>query len=156
GIQRQEADQVPALPVVHNLPVLIVDDNATNLQILEEWLRDWHMEPTAIGDGVAAMAALWHAVAVGLPYGLIPLDARMPVTHGLALAARIREWPELSSTRIIMLTSGERPLDAPRALDLRIDAYVPKPVQQEELLDTIQRVMSRSDGEPPPVRTARM
>ena len=83
------AGQPPVL--LHNLPVLIVDDNATNRHILEEWLRGWQMEPVAVGDGVAAMDTLWDAATVGRPYPLVLLDARMPDTDGLALAARIRE-----------------------------------------------------------------
>ena len=53
GRQPHPAEPVAARPPVllHNLPVLIVDDNATNRRILEEWLRGWQMEPTAVGDG---------------------------------------------------------------------------------------------------------
>ena len=78
------------------------------------------------------------------------LDARMPDTDGLALAARIRERAELSATRIILLTSGDRPGDLARFRELRIDAHLLKPVQQDELLETIYRVMSRANGDAPP------
>ena len=63
GRQPHPPEPVPAQPPVllHDLPVLVVDDNATNRHILEEWLRGWQMEPTAVGDGMAAMDALWHA-----------------------------------------------------------------------------------------------
>ena len=67
----------------------------------------------------------------------------MPDTDGLALAAQIRERAELSATRIILLTSGDRPGDPARLRELRIDAHLLKPVQQDELLETIYRVMSR-------------
>jgi CheY-like chemotaxis protein len=127
--------------------VLIVDDNATNRRILEEWLRSWRMEPTAVGDGLAALNALWRAVSVGRPYALILLDARMPDTDGLALAAQLRGQAELAATRIILLTSGDRPGDLVRSRALRVDAQLFKPVQQEELLEAIYRVMSRADGE---------
>ena len=65
GLQPQPAGAGRRRPPVllRDLPVLIVDDNATNRHILEEWLRGWQMEPTAVGDGVAAMDALWHGVA---------------------------------------------------------------------------------------------
>jgi len=43
------------------LRVLIVDDNAANRYIMEQWLSDWQMKPTAVGDGMAAMDALWQA-----------------------------------------------------------------------------------------------
>jgi two-component system, sensor histidine kinase and response regulator len=132
---------------LHDLRVLIVDDNATNRRILEEWLRSWRMEPAAVGDGLAALSELWHAVGVGRPFALVLLDARMPDMDGLALAAQIRQGAELATTRIILLTSGDRARDVARSRDLRLDAHLLKPVQQDELLEAIYRVMSRADGE---------
>src|SRR5258705_3647267 len=104
------------------------------------------MNPTAVGDGMAAMDALWHRAANGRPYALVLLDARMPDADGLTVAAKIRERAELAATRIILLTSGERPGDPARVRELRIDAQLLKPVQQDELLETIYRVMSRQPG----------
>jgi CheY-like chemotaxis protein/HPt (histidine-containing phosphotransfer) domain-containing protein len=62
----------------------------------------------------------------------------------------IRERAELAATRIILLTSGERPCDPARFRELRIEAQLLKPVQQDELLETIYRVMNRSPGNAPP------
>jgi two-component system, sensor histidine kinase and response regulator len=135
---------------LRNLPVLVIDDNATNRHILAEWLRDWQLDPTAVGDGMAAMDALWHRAANGRPYAMVLLDARMPDADGLSVAAKIRERAELAATRIILLTSGERPGDPARFRELRIDAQLLKPVQQDELLETIFRVMSRSQSNAPP------
>jgi PAS domain S-box-containing protein len=146
-------EPVPALPpiVLDDLPVLIVDDNSTNRRILEEWLHGWQMDPRAVGDGMAAIDALWHRAANGRPYALVLLDARMPDADGLAVAAMIRERAELAATRIILLTSGERPGDPARFRELRIDAQLLKPVQQDELLEVIYRVMSRSPSNAPPL-----
>ena len=139
------------------MPVLIVDDNATNRHILEEWLRAYAMEPTAAGDGVTAMAALWRGVAQGRPYPLALLDGRMPDIDGLALAAKIRQQAELSATRIILLSSGDRPGDLTRARQLGISANLLKPLQQRELMETILRVMShQGDPEELPVSPAVM
>ena len=148
GRQPHPPEQVPVRPPasLRDLRVLVVDDNATNRRVLEEWLRGWQMDPTAVGDGLAAMDALWDAASVGRPYPLVLLDARMPDTDGLALAARIRERAALSAIRIILLTSGDRPGDPARSRELRIDAHLLKPVQQDELLETIYRVMNRASG----------
>jgi PAS domain S-box-containing protein len=141
--------------LLHNLPVLVVDDNATNRRILEEWLRGWQMKPVAVGDGVAAMDALWHGTACGRPYALVLLDARMPDVDGLALATQIRQRAELSATRIVLLTSGDRPGDLVRFREQRVNAHLLKPVQQDELLATIYGVISRTNGDAPPTaRTA--
>ncbi len=144
--QVRPAEPVAAPPpvVLDNLPVLIVDDNATNRRILEEWLRGWQMEPAARGDGLAALDAIWHRAASGQPYALLLLDSRMPDTDGLTLAATIRERVELADTRIILMTSSEGSGDLSRLRELRIDARLVKPVQQKVLLDTIRRVMSKT------------
>jgi PAS domain S-box-containing protein len=151
GRQPHPTEQSPARPPVllRDLRVLVVDDNATNRRILEGWLRGWQMKPVAVGDGLGALGALWDAVSAGRPYPLVLLDARMPDTDGLALAARIRERAALSAIRIILLTSEHRPGDSARSRELRIDAHLLKPVQQDELLETIYWVMSRAQGDPP-------
>ena len=117
GRQPPSSEPVVARPPaqLRDLRVLIVDDNATNRRILEEWLRSWRMEPAAVNDGLTALNALWRAVSAGRPYALVLLDARMPDTDGLALAAKLREQAELAATRIILLTSGDRPGDLVRS-----------------------------------------
>jgi PAS domain S-box-containing protein len=134
----------PGYNQLRDMSVLIVDDNATNRHILEEWLRGYAMAPTAAGDGAMAMAALWQGVAQGRPYPLVLLDGRMPDIDGLALAAKIRQQAELAATRIILLTSGDRPGDLARARQLGISANLLKPLQQRELMETILRVMGHT------------
>ena len=152
GRQLHPGAVISARPPVllRNLRALIVDDNAVNRRILEEWLLGWQMDPTAVGDGVAAMDTLWHGVASGRPYPVVLLDARMPDIDGLTLTAKIRERTELSASRIILLTSGDRPGDLARFRELRVNAHLLKPVPQDELLETIHQVMSRSEGDAPP------
>ena len=147
GRQPSPPGPAPSRPrcSLDNLRVLIVDDSATNRRVLEEWLRGWDMQPTARGDAPGALDALGEGAASGRPYALVLLDSRMPDADGLSLAASIREQPELSATRIILLTSGDLSRDRARLRDLRIDAHLLKPVQQDELLETIYRVMNRGE-----------
>jgi two-component system sensor histidine kinase/response regulator len=143
GCSRHLPDEtvVRPLALLRNLPVLVVDDNATNRHILVEWLRGWQMEPMAADNAVTAMDALWHGVTLGKPYRLALLDARMPDMEGPALAAMIRQRAALSTCRIILLTSGERPGDLAHPRELSIDGHLLKPILQNELLETINRVM---------------
>ena len=55
ALQPHPPETVTPLPPVmlRDLPVLIVDDNATNRHILNDWLRGWQMKPVPVGDGVA-------------------------------------------------------------------------------------------------------
>jgi two-component system, sensor histidine kinase and response regulator len=148
GLQPHPTEPAAAPPPVllRNLPVLIVDDNATNRHILQQWFRAWQMEAEAVGDAASAMDALWHRAANGRPFALVLLDARMPDQDGLTVAALIRERAELAATRLILLASGDRPGNLARLRELRIDAHLLKPVPQEELLETIYRVVSRPPG----------
>ena len=55
----------------------------------------------------AALDAVCRSALAGSPYPLVLLDARMPGEDGLTVAMRIRQRPDLSATRIILLSSGE-------------------------------------------------
>ena len=142
-------EATPAAPPVglRDLPVLIVDDNATNRHILQEWLRGFAMEPAVADNAATAMDALLRGVVQGRPYPLVLLDGHMPDIDGLALAAKIREQAELSGTRLILLTSGDFPGDLARARQLGISANLLKPLQQRELMEAILRVMGH-EGDP--------
>src|SRR5712691_962619 len=62
------AQPSPAWDRLHTLPVLIVDDNATNRRILEEQLTSWGMRPTMVDGGQAALAVLHRAGQQGMPF----------------------------------------------------------------------------------------
>jgi CheY-like chemotaxis protein len=136
------------LACLRGLPVLVVDDNATSRQILETWLRGWQTAPTAVADGLKALDALWRSGASGHPFGLVLLDARIPGTNALALASKIRQSRELSSSRIILLTSDDHFGDVARFRELGVAAHLMKPIHQEELLEAIYRVLSRPRPDP--------
>src|SRR5438132_6563679 len=63
---------------LRDLPVLVVDDHATNRRILQEMLTNWQMKPTVVDSGKAALAEMLRAAQAGQPYTLVLLDAMMP------------------------------------------------------------------------------
>jgi PAS domain S-box-containing protein len=138
------ADRPPAW--LSKLAVLIVDDNATCRRTLEEWLRGWQMEPLTREDGVGALDAMKHSAALGRPFPLVLLDDRMPDTDTLSLAATIKENAQPAITRVVLLCSGDRSADVTCPRRAPIDARLSKPVQQDELLETIYRVTRRQTG----------
>jgi PAS domain S-box-containing protein len=122
---------------IHDMRVLVIDDNDTNRLILEEILKSWGMQPVSAAGGREALQALREAHREGNPYRLVLTDAHMPDMSGFALAEAIRRDPELTSTMILMLTSGDQPSDVARCQDLHIAAHLMKPIKQSELLDAI-------------------
>jgi two-component system, sensor histidine kinase and response regulator len=123
--------------VVCGRRVLIVDDNRTNRLILDEMLRNWGMEPTAVAGVGEAMAKMRQAHETNCPYDLVLTDVNMPEQDGFDLAEQLRQDPRFTRTVIIMLTSGGRPGDVARYETLGVSAYLLKPIQQSELFDAI-------------------
>jgi PAS domain S-box-containing protein len=132
--------QAPA--ELHGLPVLVVEDNATSRRILEEWLRVWRTEPTAVADGSAALEALQQAAAAGQPFGLIVLDSRLPGSDAYAVAAQVRQTPELAGSGILLLAVEDQAKELRRFHELGIAACLMKPLQEEDLLDAVCRARS--------------
>ncbi|MBN2473975.1 MAG: response regulator [Pirellulales bacterium] len=134
-----EAVEPPPPQVQHlsGLHVLVVDDNATNRRILEEMVRHWEMEPTIASGADEALELMYGAQAAGKPCRLVLTDANMPNVDGFALAEKIKRDPQLGSTVIMMLTSGDRPGDVVRCEQLGIASYLLKPIKQSELFDAI-------------------
>src|SRR6185295_7794719 len=92
------ADTLPPVASwsVHDLPVLIVDDNRTNRRILQEALFNWQMQATAVESGRAALDEMSRAAAAGRPFSLVLLDAHMPEIDGFTVAEEIRRTPAIA------------------------------------------------------------
>jgi PAS domain S-box-containing protein len=138
----QDRAAVRAPGELDGLPVLIVDDNATSRRTLDEWLRGWGTEATAVGDGAAALETLGEAAAAGRPFALVVLDSRLAGTDALAVAAHVRQTPELAACGVILLAVEDEAREMSRYQELGIAVYVMKPVDEEELLDAICRARS--------------
>jgi PAS domain S-box-containing protein len=122
---------------IRGLRVLAVDDHATNRDILEEMLAGWGMRPVMASGAGEALRRLRDAQSAGSPFRLVLSDAHMPDIDGFTLAEQIARDPQLSSTIVMMLTSGDRPEDVARCEQCGIVAYLLKPVKQSELYDAI-------------------
>jgi len=137
---------------LEGLPVLVVDDNATNRLILERTLQNWHMLPTLAEGGRSALAALERARQAGTDFRMILTDAQMPDMDGFTLVERIKQNPAFAGAIIMMLTSAGQRGDASRCRELGIMAYLTKPIKQSDLLEAVTTVLGSSSpetGRPP-------
>ncbi len=133
-----EHESPPATLV--GLPVLVVDDNATNRRILFETLRRLGCDAHTVPSAGEALNALRSASAAGRPVRLVITDAQMPGMDGFSLAERIRREPNVQPATIIMLSSVDRPIDAGRLSEIGIAAYLIKPVTRADLVEVIKQV----------------
>jgi CheY-like chemotaxis protein len=123
------------------LRVLIVDDNATNRNILVQTLRGWKMRPHAVSGCVSAIQAMHDALRNRTPFGLVILDGMMPEIDGFSVARLIKQDPTLRATTLIMLTSAANRGDAERCTAIGIDGFLRKPASAEDLHAAIRRVL---------------
>ncbi len=133
---------VRTLTDLHGVRVLVVDDNAMNQRLLRDILTQWHMEPVLVDGGVQALAAMNEARQHNRPFTLVLLDFQMPDMDGFAVAAAIKERPELGGSTIMMLSSVGQRGDAARCKELGVSAYLTKPVRQSVLLDAMHAALA--------------
>jgi signal transduction histidine kinase/CheY-like chemotaxis protein/HPt (histidine-containing phosphotransfer) domain-containing protein len=120
-------------PALHGRKVLIVDDNATNRQILILQTRSWRMEPRATGDPRQALE--W--IESGSPFDVAILDMQMPEMDGATLAREIRR--RRADLSLIMLTSlGQQEIE--RRGDFA--AFLTKPVKSSRLYNTLAGIFA--------------
>ncbi len=128
------------------LRILVVDDNATNREILEHQLTTWGVSVDTVEDGRTALCDLSAAVDAGTPYQLAILDWHMPEMDGLMLATTISADPKISATKMIMLTSAAA-TDGGRSMkEAGVSAHMNKPARPMRLRQCIAQVMNI--GEP--------
>ena len=125
---------------LQGLHVLIVDDNATNREIMTHYTLAWKMRSACACGGEEALKMLRQA-AVDDPYELAILDMQMPKMDGLMLAREIKKDPFIAAVRLVMLTSLGNDLNPADLIASGIVACLHKPVQQKRLLNRLTEVM---------------
>jgi PAS domain S-box-containing protein len=156
GLQKEAAAAVPVFDTVElcDMPVLVVDDNATNRRILEAMLKHWKMQPQLAASGGDGLLAMIERKKGGRSFPLVLIDALMPGMDGFELAERIKQDPGLAGATIMMLTSAGQRGDAARCRELGIEAYLIKPIRQSDLLNAILMTLGkRTGGRRPPLVT---
>ena len=117
-----------------HIKVLIIDDNATNREILHYYLADTGAISEAAADGPRGLQILRDAVERNHPFDIALLDMMMPGMSGLEVAEAIKTDPTLAATQIIILSSMGSCADMDGSDHAQDTAYITKPVRQSELL----------------------
>src|SRR5208283_4076239 len=141
GVSKKLRDTPPAERNLTDVPVLIVDDNATNLLVLQHTLANWGMRVRAEASARAALAFARAAADAGTPLPLVITDAHMPEEDGFDLARQLRQTPRRPAPAIVMLTSASQRGDAARCRELGLAAHLTKPVSAWELRQLICAVL---------------
>ncbi len=125
--------------------ILVIDDDKDLVRFLELLLQEHGYDTIAAHDGEQGLLrAREHRP------DLILLDITMPQTSGVRCFRELRQDASLRSTPVVMVTGVT--LDFKRFIHTRRqvlppDGYLPKPVDRQELLDTIARLLTAREAD---------
>jgi signal transduction histidine kinase/DNA-binding response OmpR family regulator/HPt (histidine-containing phosphotransfer) domain-containing protein len=146
-----------ACEAFRKMRVLVVDDNATNRHILDQYLNAWGIAHVTVSSGREALEVMRGTPSHEVLYDLAIIDGQMPEMDGFELARTIRVDTRLATMKIIMLTSmgqDERLLASEHAGEL--NCSIAKPVRQSHLYNrlielTMTRTAQSVPSQPVPV-----
>ena len=125
-----------SLPHLAGKRILIVDDNATNREIVTRHARSWGMEPVSVELPLEAL----ELISSGEPFDVGVLDMMMPEMDGLALAGEIRGRRSDEELPLLLLTSlGRLPQAESSSL---FSAQLAKPFKASQLYNTLVRLLT--------------
>jgi two-component system cell cycle response regulator len=116
--------------------VLIVDDNAQNVELLQAFLETLPVKIVTAHDGIDAL----EKVKQHNP-DLILLDIMMPRMSGFQVCKRIKSDPETRDIQVLMVTALNELGDIEQASESGTDDFVSKPVNKFELLTRVKSLL---------------
>jgi CheY-like chemotaxis protein len=116
--------------------ILIADDNPQGVELLEAYLAEGNYDIRTAADGDETLARVrdWQP-------DVILLDIMMPKISGFEVCKRLRADPKTRDIAVLMITALDQPSDIERALDVRADDLVTKPINKSELLLRVRSLL---------------
>jgi two-component system, OmpR family, phosphate regulon response regulator PhoB len=124
------------MPTPPSPRVLVVDDEPVILRLLEVNFRLGGFVVDACTRGDEALER-----AAEHPPDVAVLDLMLPEMPGLEILRRLRARPETATVPVVMLTARTEREDRERSYALGVQAFVTKPFEPTELLETVRRVL---------------
>ena len=150
-----ENQHIESIPHTYNLEgvrALIVDDNATNREILRHYLAAWGISYDEAESAKEALAKLYEAHQTGNTFNLAYLDMDMPEMDGLTLSNEIENDDTLKSIKRIMLSSAGF-ITRAKQKEVGLSTCLSKPFRQSRLLDATMQVMHQGQITPEKTET---
>jgi CheY-like chemotaxis protein len=142
--------------------ILLVEDSEHDIELTIAALDAHHLanKVDVARDGAEALDYLYRRGAFaerpkGFPV-VVLLDLKMPRVDGLEVLRQMKADPELKSIPVVMLTSSREEQDLVRSYELGVNAYVVKPVNFKEFVDSVKQLgcFWALINEPPPLPSA--
>jgi CheY-like chemotaxis protein len=114
--------------------ILVVDDDPNSREIVQTYLESRGYSVRTAANGEAALAA----VQGQLPE-LVLLDVMMPGMDGWEVARTLKDHADFADIRVVMMTARSDFSDKQKGLQAGADDYLVKPIQLEDLGNTVKR-----------------
>lgn len=131
-----QTNSVAAIRTKMNL--LIVDDSDLNLKVLEGILVRRQANITKANNGLEALSYL---LQYGHGFDAVVMDVQMPLMDGLEATRELRKQPFNADLPVIGLTGEVGPEDEKRALAAGMNAVLHKPLQPEDLMYVLNKLV---------------
>jgi DNA-binding response OmpR family regulator len=126
-------------PDISRLPVLLVDDDDGNREVVAYYLRRQGFEVTPAASAREALEAL-----AASRYAIVLLDVVMPEMNGFAALERIRERFTALELPVVMFTGLDADEATRTAVELGANDCLAKPYQLSDILSCIRRHLEAS------------
>ena len=124
----------------------LVDDNSTNLLVLQHHCESWGIRCESAQDGFEALEVVQAGRDRGDAFDLVICDMKMPGLNGRQLGQRIKADSTLAGTQLILLTSLGKKGEAKLAQEAGFSAYLTKPIHHNQLYETLCLVMRKTSS----------
>jgi DNA-binding response OmpR family regulator len=114
--------------------ILVVDDDPNSLDIVRTFLESRGYQVVTAMDGNAALSCMEEVRP-----SLVLLDVMMPGMDGWEVARVIKNHPDFTSTRVVMLTARSDFTDKQEGLRSGADDYIVKPIRLDDLGERVER-----------------
>ncbi len=136
-----ESADKPDFSNLAGLRVLIVDNNATNRDIITKILASWNMHPVGSDNGTNGLQELYTAIEKGDPFNLAILDMQMPGLDGEAIGRAVKADPRLNDTYLLMMLSLSDQIDQDSIKEIGFATFLTKPIKYYELLSCLSSII---------------
>ena len=116
--------------------ILVADDEPNIVTALEFLLDKSGYQVRVARDGDEALKAIEQD-----PPDLVLLDIMMPIRSGYEVCKRIRDRPDWSHIKVVMLSAKGRDVEVAKGMGMGADLYVTKPFSTRELIEQVRRLL---------------
>jgi signal transduction histidine kinase/DNA-binding response OmpR family regulator len=146
-LQTHRSDILPSEALPPGFRVLVVDDNVSNLKVLEEWLTAWGGICDLARSHEEAMAYVTQTLGEGERFDLALIDRNLANECGMELIIALRAIAGMRIVPIILISSTVSEVNAEQRRAAKITAVLYKPLRQLELKHWVTRCCGDSGSD---------